>query len=220
MAKKGQVSPAAGCLGFGCLGVVLLVVGWCTVETFRPHDPPEKQLSDRDVQSRREFVEFYNRVYDMDCPSEEQDNSAIEVVTQVHSGQRGLLGSSRDKSGSPSAPRLRRLTTRSNPRGEGVIVTALEDSERGADYHRKRSVWLVLDGRLYPLNLPAAQNFGSIFDGLPDSIQERAGIVHSYEQGKTTLNQLGLEESSRRRYHGSVEGSFFPDCKGGKLKLK
>jgi hypothetical protein len=70
---------------------------------------------------------------------------------------------------------------------------------------------------------------GSLFDGLPEVVEIRTGIVHSYEKGHTTLDQIGIEEYSRFRFHGDIQGirsmfpgqtidGFLPQCTGPQLK--
>lgn len=107
---------------------------------------------------------------------------------------------------------LEHLKTRSNPRGEGVIVTAWKDSNRqgSADFSRERSIWLVLDGKVYPVNHPAANDLGLLYDGMPESIQGRAGLIHTYERGKTMSDQLGFEDHTFERRFSGINP--FPMC--------
>ena len=111
------------------------------------------------------------------------------------------------------ATTLENLKTRKNPRGEGVIVTAWKDANRGgsADYSRRRSAWLVLGLVVYPINVTAAMDIGLLFDGLPAPIQKQSGLALSYARGNTMMDQLGIEEDTlERRFIG---GNPFPPCR-------
>ena len=103
----------------------------------------------------------------------------------------------------------RRVGTR---REKGVIVTAWEDNNRSGstDYSRKRMAWLVLSSKVYPINAAAANVLGLLYDGMPQPIQKRAGLVHTDERGRTMMDQLGFEENTfERRFSG---GDPFPTC--------
>ena len=176
--------------------------------------PDQQLLADR--------ATWYKKQVKQDCPSPRNDDGpALLAVREAHEGNtKQYVFGPRDPY--KRRPRvLNNLRTRPNPRGEGVIVTAWKDgnypvsidapqSVRSTDYSRHRSVWLVLDGRVYPLNTNAAGDVGRRFDGLPQAIQKRAGLVHNYERGAAMMDQLGFEENTfERRLSG---GNPFPLC--------
>ncbi len=138
------------------------------------------------------------------------DERAIQVVRGAQQGNTRLAYG-------PPDPYHRtepfdNLTTRANPKGQGILVTAWTDQQRGAtaDWSRKRFVWLVLDGKAYPINQRAANGLGPLYDGLPASVQKRAGLVHTYERGRTMMDQLGIEDVTFVR-RGSENP--FPTCR-------
>jgi hypothetical protein len=69
----------------------------------------------------------------------------------------------------------------------------------------------VLDGDVYPINRNASGDIGRLYDGIPNGVQRRAGLTLSYERGRTTMDQLGLEDQTfERRFSG---GNPFPTCR-------
>lgn len=176
-------------------------------------EPQRPAVSEHDQQLQVKWDTWQKKQVTQDCPSPRNDDGpALLAVQEAHAGnpKQYVFG--------PPDPYKRRakvldhLRTRPNPRGEGVIVTAWEDRSRPglADYSRHRSVWLVLSGRVYPLNTTASGDIGRLFDGLPHAIQKRAGLRHTYERGETMMDQLGLEEHTfERRFSG---GNPFPMC--------
>jgi hypothetical protein len=168
---------------------------------------------ERDQALKQKRDAWYARQLQQDCVDGPYDQRAIDAVQRAHIGDKrqrifGLTDPYKRR-----APSISILRTRVNPKGEGVIVTAWVDHNRQgmADYSRERWVWLVLDDMVYPLNLPAAGAIGRLFDGLPNRVQKRSGLLDTHERGRTILDQLGIEERTfERRFSG---GNPFPTCK-------
>jgi len=158
---------------------------------------------------------WYGRQVKQDCVAGPYNEEAIEAVRRAHQGDdRQFVHGSKD----PYERRwavLQNLKTRANPRGEGVLVTTWKDTNhpRGTtNFTRVRYVWLVLESRVYPVNADAAGAIGHLFDGMPTSVQKEAGLVHTYESGRTMMDQLGIEG---RTYEPERWGSGvnpFPMC--------
>lgn len=164
---------------------------------------------DRELQEKR--TAWYQQQVRQDCPPGPYDQGAIEAVLRAHQGEGQFVYGPKDPP-NRQVVALEHLKTRPNPRGEAVLVTGWEDANPGGsvDYSRKRSVWLVLDGKVYPVNHKASTDIGRLYDGMPEEVQRRAGLTHSYEPGHTMLDQLGIEESTfERRFSG---GNPFPMC--------
>lgn len=173
----------------------------------------EPAVSESDRRLQQEWDAWYERQVAQDCIPGPYDEDALAAVRRAHAGD------SRQFVYGPTDPYNRRtaslqnLKTRSNPNGEGTLVTAWEDSNRqgSADYSRRRSAWLVLDGDVYPINRNASGDIGRLYDGIPNGVQRRAGLTLSYERGRTTMDQLGLEDQTfERRFSG---GNPFPTCR-------
>jgi hypothetical protein len=153
---------------------------------------------------------WYENQLKQDCPDATQDQKAIDAVLQAYRGDKGQFKFGEKDPFNRKPDTLNGFKSRPNTLGEGIIISAYKDNERGADYSRRRSVWLVLDGRVYPLNTNAAGNVGVLFDSPPSSILTRAGLKHSYARGETMLDQLGFDEfMSVRKFSGS---NPFPIC--------
>lgn len=83
------------------------------------------------------------------------------------------------------------LAAMKNPNGNGVLVTLVYASGPAlARSTAMRTGWLVLSGKLYPINVPAAQAFSLLWDGYPEDIMKSAGIESNY----FGLDSYGLEE--------------------------
>lgn len=129
----------------------------------------------------------------MDCPPPPHDASAIAAVQR--------------------ATRTRaELRTRFNPRGQGTIVSAFEDANRPGptDWTRQRLVWLVLDGKVYPLDVEAARQGGVMFQGPPADVLKRAGLTHDTVPGRTMADQLRITPLETVR---GAEANPFPTCR-------
>lgn len=129
----------------------------------------------------------------MDCPAPPYDASAMAVVQR--------------------ATRTRaELRTRTNPRGLGTIVSAFEDANRPGptDWTRQRMLWLVLDGKAYPLDVEAARQSGVMFQGPPAPVLKRAGLTHDTVPGRTMADQLGVTPLETVR---GAEANPFPTCR-------
>jgi hypothetical protein len=129
-----------------------------------------------------------------DCPPAPHDEEAIAAV------KRTLRGS-------------RELRTRTNPKGEGVIVTSWNDANRPGtpDYSRRRLVWLVLGKTTYALNLDAANAQGRSLRALPAAARTKAGFVAPGKgEQDTYVDQVGIDDFEVIR---SVSGKNpFPTC--------
>jgi hypothetical protein len=153
---------------------------------------------------------WYENQLKQDCPDTQQDQKAIEAVLRAYRGDKGQFRFGEKDPFNRKPDTLSGFKSRPNTLGEGTIISAYKDNERGADYSRRRSVWLVLDGKVYPLNTNAAGNVGVLFDSPPSSILKRVGLKHSYTRGETMLDQLGFDEFIYvRKFAGS---SPFPVC--------
>lgn len=158
--------------------------------------------SPHDRRLKQELDQWYERQVSQDCVDHEQDQAAIEAVKRAFKGVKSQFVYG------PKDPYNRRekefptLRTRPNPKGEGIVVWGCKDHNEAwsADYRRERFVWLVLDKKVYPLHSNASGAIGRLFDGLPKPVQKRAGLVHTYERGKTILDQLSFEEVSFKRF--------------------
>ena len=173
---------------------------------------PAAPVSENDRQLHAKWDAWYQLQVAQDCPSPPYDATALKAVQDAHRRQprQYVFGPADPYDRRPDT--LDHVKTRSNRRGDGVIVTAWADRNRGggADYSRHRSVWLVLDGRVYPLNTSAAGDVGRLFDGLPATIQKRAGLTDTSERRATMMDQIGIEEHTfERRFSG---GNPFPMC--------
>ena len=166
---------------------------------------------DRELEAR--WNAWYKRQVSMDCVPAPYDEAAIDAVRRAHLGERSQRVYGPPDPYKRRAATLENLKTRKNPHGEGVIVTAWKDAQRGgsADYSRRRSAWLVLGRVVYPINVTASGDVGLLFDGLPEAVQKRSGLTHTFVRGQTMTDQLGLEEfTSERRFVG---GNPFPTCR-------
>lgn len=162
---------------------------------------------------KAELDSWYKEQSKQDCENVKGAGPSVDIVKRAFAGDKkvSVFG--------PKDPYNRRATVQSlrwknNPRGEGDIVIGWNDSNPrdSADYVRERFIWLVLDKKLYPLNVSASGSMGKLFDGLPQSIQKRAQLVHTYEKGKTILDQLGIEDKSFKRFPMGTGGTPFPNC--------
>ena len=169
--------------------------------------------SAHDQNLKAEFDSWYPRQLSQDCEGVEKKSVAVEAV------RRALNGDSKQTVFGPPDPYKRsndvkNLRSRSNPKGEGTIVHGWIDSNSpgSADFRRNRFVWLFLDDTIYPLHIDASGAMSKLFDGVPESVQERAGLVLSYRPGKGVLDQLGIEEDARIRFQAGSAGNPFPDC--------
>jgi hypothetical protein len=128
----------------------------------------------------------------MDCPPPPHDAAAVAAVQR----------STRTRA---------ELRTRTNPRGQGTIVSAFEDANRPGptDWTRQRMLWLVLDGQVYPLDVEAARLGGAMFQGPPAAVLKRAGLTHDVVPGRTMVDQLNITPLETVR---GVEANPFPTC--------
>jgi hypothetical protein len=129
----------------------------------------------------------------MDCPAPPYDFAAIAAVQR-------------------SARTRADLRSRTNPRGQGTIVSGFEDANRPGptDWTRQRLLWLVLDGKVYPLDVEAARQSGLMFQGPPAAVLKRAGLTHDVVPGRTMVDQLGVTPLETVR---GVEANPFPACR-------
>jgi hypothetical protein len=130
----------------------------------------------------------------MDCPPPPYDQSAIAAVKRsVRTGAE--------------------LRTRTNPRGQGVVVSGFEDANRPgpSDWTRQRMLWLVLGGKVYPLDVEAARLAGVMFQGPPASVLKSAGLTYDVGPGRTMVEQLGVTPLETVR--GAADGNPFPACR-------
>jgi hypothetical protein len=176
--------------------------------------PEERSLerSDRDSSLQQEWDAWHQRQVQQDCVAGPYDEEAMQAVRRAHQGDDRQVVHGPQDPYNRRAPALQNLKTRPNPKGEGVLVTAWDDtnSQGSADYSRERYVWLVLDHKVYPINTNAAGAVGRLYDGMPTRVQNRAGLVHTYEPGRTMMDQLGIEDQTfERRFSG---GNPFPMC--------
>jgi hypothetical protein len=187
---------------------LLLITSGCAEPAAR-----DQVVSTHDQRLLAERATWYERQVVQDCPTPRNDDGpALMAVQEAHAGNSKQIVFGEPDPYNRRANVINYLRTRPNPRGEGAIVTAWEDRNRGgsADYSRHRSVWLVLDRRVYPLNVNAAGALGRLFTGPPAAILKRAGLVHTYERGSTMMDQLGIEsETFERRFSGE---NPFPMC--------
>lgn len=145
------------------------------------------------------------------CPPAPYDEQAIDLVVDGYAGNHEAFPGALPDPYGRTEPLVANLTTRPNPGGEGIIVTGFNVGNREGyvDYSRRVAAWLVLDGAVYPINAKAANDIGLLFDGMPESIQQRAGLTHSYKKGETMMNQLGLDDYDHER---NWSGNPFVAC--------
>jgi hypothetical protein len=129
----------------------------------------------------------------MDCPPPPHDASAVAAVQRL-------------------ARTRAELRTRTNPRGQGTIVSGFEDANRPGptDWTRQRLLWLVLDGKAYPLDVEAARQSGLMFQGPPAAVLKRAGITFDVAPGRTMADQLRITPLETVR---GVDANPFPTCR-------
>jgi hypothetical protein len=129
----------------------------------------------------------------MDCPPPPHDAAAIAAVQRI-------------------ARTRADLRTRTNPRGQGTIVSGFEDANRPGptDWTRERLVWLVLDGKVYPLDVEAARQSGVMFQGPPAPVLQRAGLRYDTSPGRTMADQIGVTPLETVR---GAETNPFPTCR-------
>ena len=190
-------------------GLTLKILASATVAAVQS-DAQTTTDHDRQLQQKRDA--WYQRQAQQDCPLGPYDQSALEAVRRAFRGERSKYVHGQRDPYNRRASQLDNLKTRRNPKGEGVIVTAWEDNNRSGstDYSRKRMAWLVLRSKVYAINAAAANVLGLLYDGMPQPIQKRAGLVHTDERGRTMMDQLGFEENTfERRFSG---GDPFPTC--------
>lgn len=174
----------------------------------------QEDVRTRIEQERREMEEHAWRQKQViqDCPVGPYDERAMGLVLKAWRKPSSVYVYGPPDPYHRRADTLSHLKTRPNPRGEGIIVTAWKDENRlrNADFHRARAAWLVLGKNVYPVNNIAANDLGLMYDGMPSRVQKRAGLVHTYERGKTMMDQLGLEDHTfKREFSGS---NPFPMC--------
>ena len=87
--------------------------------------------------------------------------------------ERALQTVQRALQGNVKAQTFNNLKTRSNPRGDGILVSAWDDERSGgtARWSRRRHVWLVLDGKVYPVGGGAVGSLGRSVD-MPNDVQQ------------------------------------------------
>jgi hypothetical protein len=129
----------------------------------------------------------------MDCPPPPHDASAVAAVQRETRTRADLR-------------------TRTNPRGQGTVVSAFQDENRPGpnDWTRQRLIWLVLDGKVYPLNVEAARQGGVLFQGPPADVLKRAGLTHDTMPGRTIADQLRITPLETVR---GVDANPFPTCR-------
>jgi hypothetical protein len=203
--------PRAAVLTRGALPVLLaLPLVACLEERPRKGSAAAPAAAKRDVARAKRHDDWYQRQAKMDCVPGPYDEAAMAAVLRAFRGDKKQAVHGPPDPLRRSAKQLANMKTRPNPAGRGVVVTAWEDSNRRADYARQRLVWLVLDAKVYPLNTEAAMALSRLHDGLPESIQRRSGLMHTYERGRTVLDQLGLEDRTYVRRHSGPNP--FPTC--------
>lgn len=137
-----------------------------------------------------------------ECPAVPQDEAAKWLVRD------GQLGVRKVAVYGPPDPYRRRpeaflqhLWSRPNKLGEGVLVTATVDGKNDmANRTRNRAGWLVLDEKIYPLNVDAAQAFGRLYDSPKGAERKRLGLPTDYF---TMESAFGIEDRILFRWHGS-----------------
>lgn len=200
------------------LSVAALAVGAQSACDSQNLENQAPRLSERERKVRDEREVWFQKQVQQDCPPLPYDVAAMEAVWRAYRGAFQPVFGPPDPSGRRGAsPSLR---TRPNPRGEGVIVTTWKDHNREgmADYSRERLVWLVLGGTVYPVHIDSARALGRLFDGMPEDVQNRAGLRHTFERGQTMLDQLGIEERTYvRRFEG---GKPFPHCREPQARVE
>lgn len=141
-----------------------------------------------------------------ECPDVDQDEAALNLVRSAQESRDVSNVYGKDDPYDRVTPMLDHLWSRPNPRGEGVIVTAVRDAEVGgldeATRGRHRAVWLVLDGTIYPLNVEASGAHGVLASGLPAKVAQRSGLS---ENAIDTESELGIEDYISFRWHGSED---------------
>jgi hypothetical protein len=137
---------------------------------------------------------WHAKQHTIDCPAAPYDDEALAAVKRTIKGTRALR-------------------TRTNPKGDGVIVTSWNDANRPntPDYSRRRLVWLVLGKTTYALNVDAANAQGRSLRALPAAVRTKAGLVAPGKGDTDTyVDQLGLDDFEVIR---SVSGKNpFPTC--------
>lgn len=143
---------------------------------------------------------------EQECPEVPQDAAAKELVRSAQQSGSVTNVYGEDDPYDRVISILEHLWTRQNPSGEGVVVTAVRDGDGGglntASRKRHRAVWLVLDDRIYPLNVEAAGTHGVLSSGLPPEIAQRSGLS---ENAIDTESEVGVEEFISFRWHGSAD---------------
>jgi len=137
---------------------------------------------------------WHAKQFAMDCPAAPYDEEALAAVKRTLKGTRDLR-------------------TRTNPKGEGVIVTSWNDANRPntPDYSRRRLVWLVLGKTSYALNVDAASAQGRPLRALPAAVRTKAGFVAPGKgEQDAYVDQVGIDDFEVIR---SVSGKNpFPTC--------
>lgn len=147
---------------------------------------------------------------EQECPDVAQDDAALDLVRSAQESDDVSKVYGEDDPYDRVTPVLDHLWTRPNPEGDGVIVTAVRDSERNAttaDHMRYRAVWLVLDDTIYPLNTEASGTHGVLSSGLPPEVAQQSGLP---EYVTDTERDLGIEDYVSYRWHGEEEP--LPTC--------
>jgi hypothetical protein len=177
--------------------------------------PPARDTAAADEYFKQKWDAWYQQQVALDCVPGPYDDSAIQTVQRAQKDDaKQFVYGERDPY-DRRAKALSNLKTKPNPKGEGILVTAWEDDQRGAsvNWSRARSVWLVLDKRVYPVNQNAANALGRLYGGMPANVQKRAGLVHTYERGHRMMDQLGLEEETLVRSWKHDGSNPFTTCR-------
>ena len=137
-----------------------------------------------------------------ECPDVPQDKSALDLVRSTQeAGDSGHVYGEDDPYDRVT-PILDHLWSRPNPRGDGVIITATRNgdgNDNTAIQSRSRAVWLVLNDKIYPLNVEASQAYGLLSSGLPSDIAGQSGLP---QHGINTERDLGISDRIFFRWSG------------------
>jgi hypothetical protein len=156
---------------------------------------------------------WYEKSLQQDYPSVEQNQDAIKAIVRAHED---AVRRYKSQSNYPllfAPDSIKRLITKPNPIGEGTLVIGVKDFGRihERDWRRERAVWLLLDGKIYPLNHTAYCSIG-ILQGsrnLTPNILKRTGLKYNVTDEKV-LQQINIDEVTYIN-SGDGENPFPPD---------
>jgi len=169
--------------------------------------------SENDQRLKASMDKWYLGQIKQDCKGITTVDPAIDLLNKALTGQTKIY-----IHGEPDPYKrksvVENLRARPNPNGKGTIVHGWVDyNKQGyADFRRERSIWLILNNKIYPLNTRASSAFSKLHDSPPKKVLQEAGLVKSYERGKTIIDQLGMERESFKRFQAGSVGNPFPYC--------